>query len=277
MATNAPADGRSRTLNVAAETVAAVVVSLVVLLFLGLPVFAIIERALRNSDVIDVASSSEVIQALRLSFETTAISLALVILFGTPLAYLLARSQFPGHEVVDALIDLPIVLPPAVGGLGLLMAFGRNGLLGSQLDGLGIDLAFTTAAVVMAQTFVASPFYIRAAKAGFEAIDRDLENVAYTLGSSRTGVFFRVAIPAAVPALMAGAVMAWARALGEFGATIMFAGSFPGRTQTVPLAIYRSLETGIDVPLALSAILIVISFAILLAFRLLMKRAAFTF
>ena len=162
------------------------------------------------------------------------------------------------------------------GGLGLLMAFGRNGLLGSRLDGLGIDLAFTTAAVVMAQTFVASPFYIRAAKAGFEAIDRDLENVAYTLGSSRTGVFFRVAIPAAVPALMAGAVMAWARALGEFGATIMFAGSFPGRTQTVPLAIYRSLETGIDVPLALSAILIVISFAILLTFRLLMKRAAFT-
>ncbi len=272
----ARASARSGTLHVATETTAAVIVGAVVLLFLGLPVFAIIERALRTSDVIDVASSSQVITALRLSFETTAISLALAVLFGTPLAYLLARSRFPGHEIVDALIDLPIVLPPAVGGLGLLMAFGRNGLLGSELDWLGIHLAFTTAAVVMAQTFVASPFYIRAAKSGFEAVDRDLEDVACTLGSSRSAVFFRVAIPAAVPALMAGAVMAWARALGEFGATIMFAGSFPGRTQTVPLSIYRSLETGIDVPLALSAILIVISFAILLAFRLLMKRAAFT-
>jgi len=267
---------RGRSLQVAAETVAIVIISAVVLLFLALPVFAIIERALEKTDVFDVASSARVTEALRLSFETTAISLALVIAFGTPLAYWLARTKFPGHEVLDALIDLPIVLPPAVGGLGLLMAFGRNGIVGSSLHDIGIDLAFTTAAVVMAQTFVASPFYIRAAKAGFEAIDRDLEDVAQTLGSSRAGVFFRVAVPAAMPALMAGAVMAWARALGEFGATIMFAGSFPGRTQTVPLAVYRSLETGVDVPLALSAILVVISFAVLLAFRLLMKRAAFT-
>ena len=267
---------RGRSLQLAAETVAIVIISAVVLLFLALPVFAIIERALEKTDVIDVASSSRVTEALRLSFETTAISLAIVIAFGTPLAYWLARTKFPGHEVIDALIDLPIVLPPAVGGLGLLMAFGRNGIVGSSLHDIGIDLAFTTTAVVMAQTFVASPFYIRAAKAGFEAIDRDLEDVAQTLGSSRMGVFFRVAIPAAMPALMAGAVMAWARALGEFGATIMFAGSFPGRTQTVPLAVYRSLETGVDVPLALSAILVVISFAVLLAFRLLMKRAAFT-
>jgi len=267
---------RSRSLQMAAETAAVVIISAVVLLFLALPVFAILERAFERTDVIDVASSSRVTEALRLSFETTAISLALVIAFGTPLAYWLARTRFPGHQVIDALIDLPIVLPPAVGGLGLLMAFGRNGIIGSSLHDIGIDLAFTTTAVVMAQTFVASPFYIRAAKAGFEAIDRDLEDVAQTLGSSRTGVFFRVAIPAAMPALMAGAVMAWARALGEFGATIMFAGSLPGRTQTVPLAVYRSLETGVDVPLALSAILVAISFAVLLAFRLLMKRAAFT-
>jgi len=267
---------RSRSLQMAAETAAVVIISAVVLLFLALPVFAILERAFERTDVIDVASSSRVTEALRLSFETTAISLALVIAFGTPLAYWLARTRFPGHQVIDALIDLPIVLPPAVGGLGLLMAFGRNGIIGSSLHDIGIDLAFTTTAVVMAQTFVASPFYIRAAKAGFEAMDRDLEDVAQTLGSSRTGVFFRVAIPAAMPALMAGAVMAWARALGEFGATIMFAGSLPGRTQTVPLAVYRSLETGVDVPLALSAILVAISFAVLLAFRLLMKRAAFT-
>jgi len=267
---------RSRSLQMAAETAAVVIISAVVLLFLALPVFAILERAFERTDVIDVASSSRVTEALRLSFETTAISLALVIAFATPLAYWLARTRFPGHQVIDALIDLPIVLPPAVGGLGLLMAFGRNGIIGSSLHDIGIDLAFTTTAVVMAQTFVASPFYIRAAKAGFEAMDRDLEDVAQTLGSSRTGVFFRVAIPAAMPALMAGAVMAWARALGEFGATIMFAGSLPGRTQTVPLAVYRSLETGVDVPLALSAILVAISFAVLLAFRLLMKRAAFT-
>jgi molybdate transport system permease protein len=217
-----------------------------------------------------------VTQALRLSFETTAISLVVVVVLGTPMAYWLARTKMPGHEVIDALVDLPIVLPPAVSGVGLLMAFGRNGILGSTLSDAGIDLAFTKTAVVMAQTFVASPFYIRAAKSGFEAIDRDLEDVAQTLGSSRAGVFLRVAVPAAMPALMAGAVMAWARALGEFGATIMFAGSFPGRTQTVPLAVYRSFETGIDVPLALSSILVVISFGVLLAFRLLMKRAAFT-
>jgi molybdate transport system permease protein len=267
---------RNRSLQAAAEVAVITVLSAAVLLFLVLPVFAIVERAFEKTDVIDVASSSDVVTALRLSFETTTISLGVVMAVGTPVAYFLARTKFPGHEIVDALIDLPIVLPPAVGGLGLLMAFGRNGVFGSWLHDAGIDLAFTTTAVIMAQTFVSSPFYIRAAKSGFEAIDRDLEDVARTLGSSRTGVFFRVAIPAAVPALAAGAVMAWARALGEFGATIMFAGSFPGRTQTVPLAVYRSLETGIDVPLALSAILVAISFGVLLAFRLLMKRAAFT-
>jgi molybdate transport system permease protein len=260
----------------AAETVAMVLIGLTAVLFLGLPVFAIVERAIEQTDLLDVISESAVTQALRVSLITTSISLALVVVFGTPLAYFLARGRFPGHELLDTLVDLPIVLPPAVGGLGLLMAFGRRGILGGWLDDAGIDLAFTMTAVVMAQTFVASPFYIRAAKAGFEAVDRDLEHVAYTLGSSRSGAFFRVAVPAAAPSLLAGAVMAWARALGEFGATIMFAGSFAGRTQTVPLAIYRSLETGVDVPLALSTLLVAISFAILLAFRLLLKRAAFT-
>jgi molybdate transport system permease protein len=260
----------------AAETVAVFVTGLAAVLFLGLPVFAIVERAIERTDLLDVISSSAVTEALRISLVTTSISLALVIAFGTPLAYVLARYRFPGHALVDTLVDLPIVLPPAVGGLGLLMAFGRRGILGDWLDDVGIELAFTTTAVVMAQTFVASPFYIRAAKAGFEAVDRDLEHVAYTLGSSRSGAFFRVAIPTAMPSLLAGAVMAWARALGEFGATIMFAGSFAGRTQTVPLAVYRSLEAGVDVPLALSTLLVAISFVVLLTFRLLMKRAAFT-
>jgi molybdate transport system permease protein len=213
------------------------VLGLVAILFLGLPVFAIVERAIEQTDFFDVISSSAVTEALRISLVTTSVSLLLVIVFGTPLAYVLARYRFPAHALVDTLVDLPIVLPPAVGGLGLLMAFGRRGILGEWLDDAGIEIAFTTTAVVMAQTFVASPFFIRAAKAGFEAMDRDLENVAYTLGSSRSGAFFRVAVPVAMPSLLAGAVMAWARALGEFGATIMFAGSLPGKTQTVPLAL----------------------------------------
>jgi molybdate transport system permease protein len=276
VATQTPAIERGNSALAAAEVVVVAIVGLMAVMFLGLPVFAIVERAIEQTDLFDVISSSEVTEALRISLITTSISLGLVVAFGTPLAYVLARTRFPGHALIDTLVDLPIVLPPAVGGLGLLMAFGRRGILGDWLDSVGIELAFTTTAVVMAQTFVASPFYIRSAKAGFEAVDRDLENVAYTLGSSRSGTFFRVAIPAAMPSLLAGAVMAWARALGEFGATIMFAGSIAGRTQTVPLAVYRGLETGVDVPLALSTLLVAISFAILLVFRLLMKRAAFT-
>jgi len=251
------------------------VLALVVVSFLALPLVALLERAVRTSDFLEVLTSSTVAEALRLSFITTGISLILIVVFGTPMAYLLARVRFPGHQIVDTLIDLPIVLPPAVGGLGLLMAFGRRGLLGEWLSDIGIELAFTTTAVVMAQTFVASPFYVRTAKAGFEAVDRELELVSQTLGLSRMETFFRVAVPLAWPALLAGAVMAWARALGEFGATIMFAGSIAGRTQTIPLAIYRSLETGLEVPLALSVILVVIAFLVLFIFRFLAKGSAF--
>lgn len=257
----------------AAEVVAVTIIALCVFLFLALPVIAIVERAVRDTDLLDVISSSEVTKALRLSLVTTGISLVVIIAFGTPVAYLLSRYDFPGKAVLDTLVDLPMVLPPAVGGLGLLMAFGRRGLLGEWVEDAGLQLAFTTTAVVMAQIFVASPFYIRAAKAGFDSVDGELERVAHTLGSSRSGTFARVSVPIAAPSLAAGAVMAWARALGEFGATIMFAGSIAGRTQTVPLAIYREFEGGIEVPLALSTILIVISFAVLLTFRLLLKRA----
>ena len=256
------------------EQWALVALAVVLLSFLFLPVVAVLERSLVRSDFLEVVTSSAVVEALRLSFVTTAVSLGLIIVFGTPLAYLLARVRFPGHHLVDTLIDLPMVLPPAVAGLGLLMAFGRRGLLGQWLDDIGIELAFTTAAVVMAQTLVASPLYIRAAKAGFEAVDPNLELVSHTLGRSKIETFFRVAVPLARPALMAGAVMAWARALGEFGATIMFAGSIGGRTQTIPLAIYRSMETGLEVPLALSAILVLISFVVLFVFRALAKRSA---
>jgi len=258
----------------AVEVAVTGILVLTVVAFLGLPLVAIVERAISQTALLDAISSSDSTQALRLSLQTTTISLILILLFGTPVAYVLARARFPGRDVIDALIDLPIVLPPAVGGLGLLMAFGRQGLLGESLDDAGIEIAFTTTAVILAQTFVASPFYIRSAKAGFDSIDRDLEAVASTLGSSRFETFRRVAIPVAMPSLLAGAVMAWARALGEFGATIMFAGSFAGRTQTVPLAIYRELETGLDVPLALSTVLIVVSFGVLFVFRLLTRKAA---
>jgi molybdate transport system permease protein len=164
------------------------------------------------------------------------------------------------------------VLPPAVAGIGLLMAFGRRGLVGEPLAGVGVTIGFTTAAVVLAEFFVAAPFYVRAARSAFGAVDPELEIVSRTLGVSNWGTFWRVTVPVAFPSLVGGAVMCWARALGEFGATIMFAGSFPGRTQTMPLAIYAALESDLDAALALSAILVVVSFGILLLLRLAVGR-----
>jgi molybdate transport system permease protein len=169
-----------------------------------------------------------------------------------------------------------MVLPPAVAGVALLMAFGRRGIFGPFLsETFGIELPFTTAAVVLAQTFVATPFFVRAAQAGFESVDQSIEHVAATLGISRTRTFCQITIPLTAPALLGGAVMAWARALGEFGATIMFAGNFAGRTQTMPLAIYQTLESGnLDASLALSGILVGVSFTVLLMFKALARQAA---
>jgi molybdate transport system permease protein len=184
----------------------------------------------------------------------------------------LARYRFPGQTLIDSLIELPMVLPPAVAGVGLLMAFGRRGLLGPFLASIGINIGFTTTAVVVAQLFVAAPFYVRAARAGFLGVDRELEHVSHTLGVSDWATFWRVTIPVAMPSLLSGVVMCWARALGEFGATIMFAGSFQGRTQTMPLAIYAALEGDLDAALALSAILVVVSFGALVVLRLAVGR-----
>ncbi len=245
----------------------------VLLLFLLLPLAAIFVRVLPQDDLREYLDRSVVIEALRLSFITTAISLAVILVIGTPTALLLARRRFPGREVIDTLIDLPMVLPPAVAGVGLLMAFGREGILGGMLDALGVQVAFTTAAVVLAQVFVATPFYVKTAKAGFESIDQDLERVSATLGRSRLQTFLLVTAPLARPALMGGAVMAWARALGEFGATIMFAGNFLGRTQTMPLAILAALAEDTTAALVLSAVLVVLSLAVLLAFKLLLGRS----
>jgi molybdate transport system permease protein len=207
------------------------------------------------------------LDALRVTLETSAISLALIVLAGTPAAYLLARRSFPGRSLVLGLIALPVVLPPAVAGLGLLVAFGPEGILGPALGSIGIRLPLTMAAVVLAQTFVAAPFYVGMAYAAFGAIDQTLLDAARTLGSGPARVFWRVAVPLARAGLAAGAALAWARAVGEFGATLMFAGSFQGVTQTAPLAIYAQFGTDLPGALALGAVLLVVSVVVLLGTR----------
>jgi molybdate transport system permease protein len=214
--------------------------------------------------------------ALMLSARTTAISLFTIILVGTPAAYVLARYDFPGKRLVDTLIDIPAVLPPSAAGIALLLAFGRFGLLGEHLSAFGITISFTTTAVVLAEMFVASHFYVRQASVGFAQVDRILEESAMVDGASRITVFLRITVPLAFPALLAGAVMAWARALGEFGGTIIFAGSFRGTTQTLPLAIYAELGAGdFDVAISISVLLVVVSIAVLVAVRWLPSWAPF--
>jgi molybdate transport system permease protein len=250
---------------------ALITVTAVFTLFVGLPVLAIVVRALGSWALAQAITRPAVVEALRLSAITSSLTLALTLLFATPVAYLLARRNFPGRRVLDTLMELPIVLPPAVAGVGLLMAFGRRGFLGPTLESVGITIGFTTAAVVLAQLFVSAPFFIRSARSGFLSVDQELEIVSKTLGISDWATFWRVTVPVAFPALFSGAVMSWARALGEFGATIMFAGSFQGRTQTMPLAIYSALESDLDASLALSAVLIVVSFGLILLLRMMFR------
>jgi molybdate transport system permease protein len=240
--------------------------SLVFVAFVAVPVLALVWRAADSGELGTNITSSLVLKGMRLSAITSTLALALAVLFGTPLAYLLARRSFPGKAVVDVIVDLPIVLPPTVAGVALLVAFGRRGVLGQHLDGLGIDLAFTTTAVVLAQVFVSAPFYIRSVKAGFESVSPDFEGVAATLGARPWRVFRRVTLPLAWPSVVAGAILCWARALSELGATLVFAGNFSGRTQTMPLAIIGVFDSGqsINVAIALAVILVAAS-AILLA------------
>jgi molybdate transport system permease protein len=213
-------------------------------------------------------SSDTALQALRLSLFCSAWATALAMLFGVPLAWLLARVAFPGRGVVRALCVLPMVLPPVVAGVALFYALGRRGLVGQYLDSwFGVTLPFSTAGVVVAQTFVAMPFLVITVEAALRQLDRRFEDAARTLGASRWYVFRRVVVPGIRPALAAGAVLAWARALGEFGATITFAGNFPGRTQTMPLAIYLANEANPDGAIALSLVLIAVSFGVLVALR----------
>lgn len=245
------------------------------LIFLVTPLAAIFLKVGVQEDLWSTLWHPIVTEALYLSAITSLSSLGLAVVLGTPLAYLLARHRFRGAALVDTLIDLPMVLPPTVAGVALLMAFGRRGTLGTWLDTIGIQISFTTVAVILAQSFVSIPFYIRAARAGFQSVDQELERVAYTLGHAPFSVFLRVTVPLAFPALLGGAVMAWARALGEFGATIMFAGNFLGRTQTMPLAIYSAMELDLTAALVLSAMLIVVSFSVLFGVRLLLHRSPY--
>jgi molybdate transport system permease protein len=242
--------------------------------FLALPLIGMISRATTTGGLLSALGRPVVLESLRISLLTTTIVLGLTLALGSPLALLLARREFRGILLVDSLVDLPIVLPPAVAGLALLLTFGRRGLLGAQLSLVGIELPFTTAAVVLATLFVAAPFYVRAARAGFLAIPREIEESARVEGASEWQVFRHVTVPIAAPALFGGAVLAWARALGEFGATIMFAGQFAGRTQTMPLAIYAALESDTDAALGLSLLLLATSFVLLVLFRRVLSTSA---
>ena len=239
--------------------------TLLLLLLIALPLMAI---ALRSAPTFWLAvGASEVGQAIRLTALTSGLALVVIVLLGTPAAWLIARRQVRGWKILDAVLDLPVVLPPSVAGIGLLIAFGRNGLIGAFLDEVGIQIAFSSAAVVIAQVFVSAPLYIRAAVIGMRRIDEDMESVAMVEGASTWQVFRFVTLPLSAPALATGGVLAWARALGEFGATILFAGNLVGRTQTMALAIYVEFQNNIDAALALALLLTLTSLFVLIAVR----------
>jgi molybdate transport system permease protein len=242
------------------------------LAFLAVPLAAIFLRVPAGR-LLGELRSRVFLDALLVSLKTSAIAHALVLLVGTPASYLLARSRFRGRALVLTLLELPLVLPPAVAGIALLAAFGRFGLLGGSLDALGVHIGFTQAAVVLAVVFVESPFYLRGAVAAFESVDGTLLDAARTLGAGPGRAFARVALPLAVGGLAAASALALARGLGEFGATIIFAGSLQGVTQTLPLAIYAQFEQNLDVALAISALFVLVGAAILLALKLLPRWA----
>ncbi|MBM4436109.1 MAG: molybdate ABC transporter permease subunit [Actinobacteria bacterium] len=243
----------------------------VLAVFIAAPLAGLIARGVTQGDILDALSRPFVQATVRLSILTTVLTVAAAVVFGTPVAYVLARHRFPGYAALDTLMDVPVVLPPVVGGLALLLAYGRAGWLGGPLHAAGLDVAFTTGAVVLAQMFVAVPFYIRAAQAGFESVDRRFEAVSATLGAAPWRTFRRITAPLALPSLAGGAVMCWARALGEFGATLMFAGSLPGRTQTLPLAIMQSFEASVDDAIAIAILLVFVAFVVLLTFKVLAR------
>ncbi|MBK3571515.1 MULTISPECIES: ABC transporter permease [unclassified Streptomyces] len=241
--------------------------ALVGLAFLLLPLLALLVRAPWRS-LPSQLTSTEVWQALQLSLLSATLATAVCLVLGVPLAWLLARTEFPGRRFVRALVTLPLVLPPVVGGVALLLALGRNGVVGQWLDSwFGITLPFTTTGVVVAEAFVAMPFLVISVEGTLRAADPRYEEAAQTLGASRFTAFRRVTLPLIAPGIAAGSVLAWARALGEFGATITFAGNFPGRTQTMPLAVYLALQNDPEAAIALSLVLLAVSIAVLAGLR----------
>lgn len=241
--------------------------ALMAVAFLVLPLAGLIVRA-PWGQLGSILRSSEVAQALQLSLWTASVATAISLVIGVPLAWVLARGQFPGQRLLRSLVTLPLVLPPVVGGVALLLAFGRRGFVGRFLDAwFGLTIPFTPLAVVMAETFVAMPFLIITVEGALRSADQGFEQAAATLGASRMTVFRRVTVPLIGPSLVAGAVLCWARALGEFGATITFAGSFPGRTQTMPIAVYYALERDPDAAIALSLVLLLVSVLVLMSLR----------
>ena len=249
--------------------------SLPMVLFLAMPLAALI-LSISPAQMLENLAKPQVKQAIIISLKTTLITSAVTILFGTPLAYVLARRRFRFRRALDTLVDLPIVLPPAVAGVALLIAFGRQGFVGEWLSELGIQIAFTQTAVIMAQTFVAAPFYIKAASIGFSSVNAELEQAAAIDGAGSWQAFRHITVPLAWAAMLSGAVMTWARALGEFGATILFAGNYLGRTQTMPLAIYIGFELDLNIALTLAAILVVISFLVLFLVKGILHRELYT-
>lgn len=241
--------------------------ALVTVVFLLLPLLGLVLRAPWRS-LSAILGESQVVDALRLSLICASTATVLSLVFGVPLAWVLARASFRGRRVLRALVTLPLVLPPVVGGVALLLAFGRRGIVGQYLDAwFGFTLPFTTLGVVVAETFVAMPFLIVTVEGAFRTADRGYEEAAATLGASRLTVFRRVTLPLIGPSLVAGSVLCWARALGEFGATITFAGNFPGRTQTMPIAVYLALEQDPEAAIALSLVLLAVSVAVLVGLR----------
>ena len=234
--------------------------------FFILPLAGLLARAPWQSALGEL-TTPEALTALRLSFVISLTATALALLLGVPLAWIYARVPFRGRDLIRALTTLPMILPPVVGGVALLFAFGRRGLFGQALDAIGIRLPFTTFGAILAATFVAMPLLVLTVEAGLRSMDRRYEDAARTLGAGRWIVFRRVTLPLIAPSVFAGAVLCWARALGEFGATITFAGNLPGTTQTLPLAVYIALETRPEVAIMLSVVLLAVSLAILVAMR----------